>query len=97
MVTKEDWTTIVDTVRAKAADDNIPEWKCLFGYYSVCVWSIVSPSSQFIYRLYLDLGGLGRETVESYLRLPAHLLDAFHVIQEEQDRIAKIRKEQPNA
>jgi hypothetical protein len=90
-VTRDTWEMIIDTVRDYAGDKNIPVWACVSQYYDLCVPSIVSERSQFIWQMYHDLDGFEHETLESYMKMPALLVDAFHVIKGEIVRIENIR------
>lgn len=70
---------------------DIPIWKCLFGYYSVCIVSVVDDDSRAVWQMYSQLGGFAHETYRSYMELPAVIVDAFSVIEAEIARIEEVR------
>ena len=85
---------VVDAVHAHAGDDKIPVWNCLFGYYSLCRVSLITEFSLACYQVYMDLDGFHGENFQSYMRMPAIVVDSFHVIRDEISRIEKIRAKQ---
>lgn len=90
VVTKDTVMLLVDEVHRSKGKD-IPDWKCLFGYYNVCLASVITPFSVMVWNLYNQLNGLRAETYESFMRLPAIFVDCVQVIQGELARIQKIR------
>lgn len=96
-VTRDTWPQAIDAVRDFADDKNIPVWACVTQYYDLCVPSIVSDRSLFAWQLYHDLDGFKNETFESYMKMPALLVDAFHVIKGEIARIEHIRQSNQEA
>ena len=96
-VSKDSWYRAVETVREFANDPDVPVWICLAEYYQLCIPSVVTRESLILWRLYHDLDGFSRESYESYMRLPARIVDAFSTIKGEIDRIERIRKTAPAA
>jgi hypothetical protein len=92
-VSRETWPTAIDAVREFANDPKLPVWACLVHYYQLCIPSVVSPQSLFAWQLYHDLDGFKHETFESYMRMPAWLVDAFHIIGGEIRRIEQVQSE----
>jgi len=89
-ITKETWMDLVDVVRTTKNKD-APIWSCLFGYYSVCINSIISPLSTGLWNLYHSIGGTKNETLASYWELPAIYGDACTLINEEVKKLDKQR------
>lgn len=93
VVTRDNWTLLIDEVHQTKSKD-IPDWQCLFVYYNVCLASVITPFSAMVWNLYNRLNGFKSETYESFLRLPAILVDCVQVIQVELNRINDIREKE---
>jgi len=91
VLTRDNWAHLVDVVRERAGTD-VPMWKCLAGYYSVCIPSVVDTFAAYAWQLYALSGYLRNETVASISQLPTRLVEAFQVFRTEIDRIERIRK-----
>jgi len=77
MRSRGDWPLIVEAVHKRAGKQ--PLWKCLTGYYNVCVTSIVTPESTILWQMYMRSGKGSNETWESYLNMPAIVAEAFEL------------------
>lgn len=86
---------MIDVVHERHGAD-IPDWKCLFVYYNLCVQSIVTPLSAAIMEMYHHTKGLANETYLSYLNLPAILADGCRIVSAElaQQEAVRERAEQ---
>lgn len=80
-----EWPKVVRAVRLRSGDQ--PDWKCLAGYYNVCITSIMSPEIAALWRMYVRSGRGRNETCESYLEMPAIVADAFEVLDDETRKI----------
>jgi hypothetical protein len=87
MRSREEWYLVVEEVRKRAGEQ--PEWKCLAGYYNVCISSILTPESMMLWNMYVRSGRGGNETWQSYLEMPALVAEAFEIFDAE---IALLRR-----
>ncbi len=90
-ITADTWPRIVDVVRKRTNNADIPIWSCFVTYYNVCVPSLVTTLSHKLWHLYRRIDGTSNETYASYLNLPAFWVDACDVIDTEIARIDKLR------
>jgi hypothetical protein len=86
----EEWWTIVETVRQHAGK-KVPIWNAVVNYYSVCIPSITTALSVKLWYLYRRINGTRNETYASFRYLPAFWVDACNVIDNEINRIDKVR------
>jgi hypothetical protein len=87
---RSEWTKVVDAVEARAGRQ--PEWKCLVGYYSVCVESVVSDLSAMLWKMYVRTNKGRNETYDSFLDLPAIVADGYEVIDAEMSKLERIKE-----
>jgi hypothetical protein len=91
-VTKDSWFEAVEIVREKTGNPDYPIWAVFVHHYPLCIGSMVSDFTWLAFTLHRKLGGFRNESVESYWRLPAILVDAFDEIDAEIQRIEAIRR-----
>lgn len=60
-------------------------------YYSVCIVSLVTPLSMYVWNLYQSINGTKNETFESYKKLPAIWGNICGIIDSEIARIDRIK------
>ena len=77
MRSRDDWPLVVEAVHERAGKQ--PLWKCLMGYYNVCMASIVTPESMVLWQMYMRSDRGGNETWKSYLDMPAVVAEAFEL------------------
>ena len=87
---KAEWIKVVDAVEARAGRQ--PEWKCLVGYYSVCVESVVSDLSLVLWRMYVRTNRGRNETHGSFLDMPAIVADGYEVIDAEMSKLERAKE-----
>lgn len=75
---------------------NIPDWQCLAVYYNVCVSSLMTPTTLFLWNKYNTINGMANETSSSYDDVSAIYADACSVIEAEIERIETERKKRRN-
>jgi hypothetical protein len=87
MCNNNEWHLIIDAVTTKAGRQ--PEWKCLAGYYNVCIPSVISAESMLLFDAYIRSNRGRNETFESYLDMPAIVIDAFNALDIEFAKLLK--------
>lgn len=82
---RSEWTKITDAVELGAGRQ--PEWKCLAGYYSVCIGSVATDLSMMLWRMYVRTNRGRNETYSSFLDLPAIVADGYEVMDAEMSKL----------
>jgi len=90
MQSRDDWHLVVEAVEKRAGKQ--PPWKCLTGYYNVCVASIVAPESMVLWQMYMRSGRGRNETWQSYLDMPAIVAEAFELFDVEVNMLERMRE-----
>jgi len=82
-VTRDEWQTIIDTVRAAFGIPDYPAYKC-YQQYGVCPAGIIYAQSYLYLELYNACDGYRRlQKPEDYWNLPADYVAACQVIDAE--------------
>lgn len=90
-ITRHDWGDLLKIVNDKAGRE-MPVWQAMFNYYSVCLPSLVTPLSDYMWMLYNRLNRFQNETYASFMLLPVQLVSAINVIEVEIERIDEVRR-----
>lgn len=92
VISKNNWTALLDKVEEKAGK-KLPAYQCLANYYSVCVPSLITSFTTSMWEIWCVTDGLAHETYDSFMRVPAKIVDAMRTIRAEKDRLERIQRE----
>lgn len=92
VISKDNWTLLLDKVEEKAGK-KLPAYQCLANYYSVCIPSLITSFTTSMWEMWRVTDGLAHETYDSYMRVPAKIVDAMRTIRTEKDRIERVQRE----
>jgi len=92
MQSRDDWHLVVEAVQARVGKQ--PLWKCLAGYYNVCIASIITFESLVLRQMYMRSGRGCNETWQSYLDMPAAVAEAFELLDAEFNTLERIKEKE---
>lgn len=92
VISKDNWTVLLDKVEEKAGKQ-LPAYQCLANYYSVCIPSLITSFTTSMWEIWRVTDGLAHETYDSFMRVPARIVDAMRTIRVEKDRIEQVQRE----
>lgn len=88
-----EWDKIIDAAKEHSGIDNLPLWNAVVNYYNICVPSLVTDLSSTLWNLHQRIRGTKNETYSSFYELPAFWVSACTVIDNEINRIDKVRSD----